>query len=109
MNSGERIWAQHGGVVHLLVVLRRLVGEAPGQQDQLTVAVDGVVEDELVLARQHIVPDVHVLNLGEGLGTVVGVGALVVGGTALIEVESPVPVGINSLQKNQVKEKNQVK
>ena len=77
--------------LHLVKVVRGLVLESPGQQDQLTVAVDRVVEHKLVLPGEKtevrtwcsrslppghdVVPDVDVLNLRPGSRSVVGVGA----------------------------------
>ena len=49
MNSGQSITALESNGLHVVIVVRRVAGVAPGQQDQLAVAVDGVVEHKLVL------------------------------------------------------------
>ena len=49
MNSGQSIRALESNGLHVVIVVRRVVGVAPRKQDQLAVAVDGVVEHKLVL------------------------------------------------------------
>ena len=98
MNSGQSIRALHGQFIHRVIVTRLGRGVAPGQEDELAVAVERVVKDPLPLLGEDEVPHVDVLRLGEGLWTVVGVGALVVRGAALVPVEAPVTVGIHALQ-----------
>ena len=49
MNSGQSITALESNSLHVVIVVRGVAGEAPGQQDQLAVAVDGVEEHKLVL------------------------------------------------------------
>ena len=82
-----------------LVVIRESVGPAPGEQDQLTVAVDAVVEDPVSLPLQQVVSHMDSLNLRPGLRSMICVTALVIGGTSLIPVESIISVGISSLRK----------
>jgi len=59
----ERIRALHEERVELVVVSGLIRGVAPGQEDELAIAVDGVVEDDLLLARCDEVTHVHVLHL----------------------------------------------
>ena len=98
MNSSESFRALECHLQHLLVVGGQVVGVPPGEQDQLAVTVDGVVEHNLPLSGGNEVPDVDVLNLRPGLGSVVGVAALVVGRSSFVPVEAPVSVGIDSLK-----------
>ena len=49
MDTEESISSLLGQSEHLLVVIRQVIGVAPGQQDQLAVAVDAVVEDPVTL------------------------------------------------------------
>lgn len=49
MDTGEGIRSLLGQSEHLLVVIRQVIGVAPGQEDQLAVAVDAVVEDPVTL------------------------------------------------------------
>ena len=98
MSSRQGIRALAGQGVQLVIVVRHGQAVAPGQEDELAVAVERVVKDPLPLLGEDEVPHVDVLRLGEGLGTVVGVGALVVRGAALVPVEAPVTVGVHALQ-----------
>ena len=49
MDTEESISSLLGQGEHLLVVIRQVIGVTPGQQDQLAVAVDAVVEDPVTL------------------------------------------------------------
>ena len=49
MDTGEGISSLLGQSEHLLVVIRQVIGVAPGQENQLAVAVDAVVEDPVTL------------------------------------------------------------
>lgn len=49
MNTGEGICPLLGQGEHLLVVIRQVIGVAPGQEDKLAVAVNAVVEDPVTL------------------------------------------------------------
>ena len=51
MDTGEGISSLLGQSEHLLVVIRQVIGVAPGQEDQLAVAVDAVVEDPVTLIK----------------------------------------------------------
>ncbi len=63
MSGGQRVRALHGQLVKLVIVGWLGRGVAPGQEDQLTVAVHRVVEDDLLLPRCDEVTHVHVLSL----------------------------------------------
>ena len=82
---------------HLVVVVRVSAGVAPGEEDQLTVAVDIVEEDPVPLPGHDVVADVDILDLGPGGGAVVGVAAPVIGAPALVPVMAVIPVGVHSL------------
>ena len=49
MDIEEGISSLLGQCEHLLVVIRQIIGVAPGQQDQLAIAVDAIVEDPVTL------------------------------------------------------------
>ena len=49
MDSSEGIRSLLGQSEHLLVVIRQVIGVAPGQEDKLAVAVDAVIEDPVTL------------------------------------------------------------
>ena len=49
MNTGEGICSLLGQGEHLLVVIRQVIGVAPGQEDKLAVAVNAVVENPVTL------------------------------------------------------------
>ena len=63
MGGGQRIRPLHGQLVHNIIVGRGGVRVAPGQEDELAVAVHRVVEDDLLLVRRDEVTHVHVLRL----------------------------------------------
>ena len=63
----EGVIAEISERFQIIVVGRQVVGEAPGEEDELAVGVDRVEELDLVLLLPHKVPDVLVLDLGEGL------------------------------------------
>ena len=92
--------ASDSDLQHFVVILREGVGVTPGQQHQLAVAVDAVVEDPVLLPGHDVVADVDILHLRPGLRAVVGVAALVVGAPALVPVVAVVPVGVSSLSRS---------
>ena len=49
MDIEEGISSLLGQCEHFLVVIRQIIGVAPGQQDQLAIAVDAIVEDPVTL------------------------------------------------------------
>ena len=49
MDTEEGISSLLGQGEHLLIVIRQVIGVAPGQENQLAVAVDTVVEDPVTL------------------------------------------------------------
>ena len=55
MDSSQGISSLLGQGEHLLVVIRQVIGVAPGQEDQLAVAVDAVVEDPVTLNVKFVV------------------------------------------------------
>ena len=72
---------------------------SPGEEDELAVGVQGLVELDGVVVPQHEVPHVPRLDLAEGLGPLVGLAAAVRGGPALRPpVEVPVSVGVGALE-----------
>ena len=59
----EGVIAEISERFQIIVVGRQVVGEAPGEEDELAVAVHRVVEDDLLLVRRDEVTHVHVLRL----------------------------------------------
>ena len=100
MDVVEGVCAPLSQLEHGLIVVREGVGVAPGQQHQLAVAVDAVVEDPVLLSGHQVVAHVDSLHLRPGGGTVVGVAAPVVGAPALVPVVAVVPVGVSSLPRS---------
>ena len=54
MDTEKGISSLLGQGEHLLVVIRQVIGVAPGQEDQLAVAVDAVVEDPVTLRNSKL-------------------------------------------------------
>ena len=99
MDVVEGVCAPLGQLEHGLIVVREGVGVAPGQQHQLAVAVDAVVEDPVLLPGHDVAADVDILHLRPGKGAVVSVTAPVIGAATLVPVMTIVPIGVNSLSR----------
>merc|ERR1712203_825438 len=97
MDGSQSFRTFHGKRVHGVVVIGGFLLESPREKNQLAVAVNRVVEDKLVLPCKEVVPNVDIFNLGEGFWSVIRVGALVIRGAALVPVETPVAVCIDTL------------
>ena len=63
----EGVIAEISERFQIIVVGRQVVGEAPGEEDELAVGVDRVEELDLVPPLPDEVPHILVLDLGEGL------------------------------------------
>merc|ERR1719342_1651577 len=101
VHSSQSFRSNHRHTQHVFIILVQLSRVAPGKQDHLAVAVDAVVEDQLVLLRGDEVSDISVLNLGPCCWSVVHVAAFVMGGAALVPMEAIVSVGIHALASKQ--------
>merc|ERR1719234_820882 len=97
MDGSQGSGAFHSQGIHVVVVVRSFILESPRKKDELAVAVNRVVENKLVLPGNKEVTDIDIFNLRECRWSVVSVGAPVVGGAALVPVESPVAVCIHTL------------
>ena len=96
MHSIERIVASLGDPVEIVHIVRLIITPAPGQEDELTVAVDVVVELDCILVCGQELSHVLGLDLREGLCTHVGVGAGIVRAASSAPVITKVPVGVSS-------------
>ena len=99
VDCSEGIRSLHEESVELVIVVGMGIGVSPRNKDQLAVAVDWIVEDNILLGQQEI-SHIHIFNFGEGRRSMVGITTLVVGSPSFVEVESPVSVSIYSLEKH---------
>merc|ERR1719234_459074 len=97
MDGSQGSRAFHSQGIHVVVVVGSFILESPRKKDELAVAVNRVVENKLVLPGNKEVTDIDIFNLRECRWSVVSVGAPVIGGAALVPVESPVAVCIHTL------------
>ena len=96
VHSIESIVASLGDPVEVVHVIRLIVTPAPGQEDELAVAVDVVVELDCVLVCGQELSQVLGLDLREGLSAHVGVCAGIVRAAPGSPLISEVPVGVSS-------------
>ena len=74
----------------------RICCESPRQQDILRVGVNGVEELDPALVGIHKVPNIPVLHFRESFRPMVGVRTAAISGATIIEMVSPVTIGISS-------------
>merc|ERR1711936_798163 len=97
MNGKESVVSSVCQVIHCVVSRSWCRCVAPWEEDELTVAVESLVEDYSVLSSTHKVADIAILNLREGFRAIICLGAAIARGSSLGPVEVPVPVGISPL------------
>merc|ERR1712158_25165 len=97
MDCMKGIVASECKVIHCIIARSWGLSVAPWNKDELTVAVEGLVEDDPVLASCHPVSHVASFNLRERFRAVISLAAAVTRGSSFRPVEIPVPVSISSL------------
>ena len=96
MDGIEGVIASLRDPVEVVHVVWLIIAPAPGEEDELAVAVHIVVELDRVLVGGQELPEVLGLDLGEGLGAHVGVRAPIRGAAPGAPVVTKVPVGVSS-------------
>merc|ERR1719220_3116275 len=97
MDCMKGIVASECKVIHCIVARSRGLSVAPWNEDELTVAVESLVEDDPVLPSCYPVSHVASFNLRERFGAIISLAAAVTRGSRLRPVEIPVPVSVSSL------------